>query len=629
MLACATVAFAQVRHPGIPQGARHPLSATVPDFAVPAPDVALLQHEDLTPRVGPLRFGVPMPVYIDVIQDGVYEVTADDRVVFRVSVSAPGAYSLGLEFSHYDLPVDGQLFVYDAAQRNVFGAYDHTHVIPHTGEFVIEPFPGDQVTIEYSQPLSATKLPNIVVSKVIYDYKDIFRLEREMNELDAGEGDEEGGCSLVDVNCPQGTPYPNHKRATVRTVYAGGLCSAALINNTANDATRYVYTANHCGQGTTTVFRFNYQTSGCATGSAPTNQQVSGAVVLASDVDTDGRLLRMTGTIPTGYNPYYAGWSRSTSNLTLGVSMHHPSGGPKKISIDTNGGGQATVNFQGIGNVKCWSIANAVGSTLGGSSGGPLFDQNSRIRGALTGGPTNPCNQDYFGRFFTFWNEQPIAQYLDPTASGITAIDGFDPNTPPAIPTITNVNPSAVEVFGPATVTLTGTNFVNVTNVTVGSTVLTPPLGFNVVNSTTITFVPPAPAALGNVNVTVTNTAGPSLASTLTYVETQPLGLAGPVFLINGQNAAWNWGGKANQIQFFNFSLSPNTAIFNGQPFLLYLGSVPLGSTSAVGLGSLVAPISGIPTSTIIYTQVMTIAPPGNNPATVQLSNVTSTQVIL
>lgn len=629
LVAGTATALAQVRLPGEPQGARHALAANVPVFEIPAPDVAQLRHEDLTPRVGPLRFGVPMPVFIDVIQDGAYEVTADDRIVFRVALAAPGAHSLGLEFSRYDLPEGGQLFIHEGEVRNVFGAYDRTHVIEPSGEFVIEPFPGDRVTIEYSQPVSATKLPNLVVSRVIYDYRNVFELMRGLNELDAGDGTE-GGCALVDVNCPEGAPFPNQKRATMRTIFGGGLCSASLINNTQNNGTRYVYTANHCGQGSTTVFYFNYQTSGCGSGSAPQNQTVSGATFLASDVDTDGRLLRINNTIPTTYNPYYAGWSRSTSNLTFGMSMHHPSGGPKKISIDNNGGGQVNVNFQGIGTVKCWSIANNVGATLGGSSGGPLFDQNNRIRGALTGGPTSPCNQDYFGRFYSFWAETTIAQYLDPTASGVTAIDGFDPNSPPASPTITTVSPSTVSAFGPALVTLTGTNFINVTAVTVNGTPLpAPPTGYNVVNSTTITFVPPTPTALGTVNVTVTNSAGTSAAKTLTYVETQPLFLAGPVFLLNGQTGTWSWGGKANQIQFFNFATTNNTTTFNGQTFLLYLGSVPLGNTSAIGFGQLAAPISGVPSGITIYTQVMTIAPPGNNPATLQLSNITASQVLL
>jgi hypothetical protein len=56
-----------------------------------------------------------------------------------------------------------------------------------------------------------------------------------------------------------------------------------------NDGTQYVYTANHCGQGSTTVFKFKYQKPACSSGTAPTTNNVSGAVLLANDVDTDGR----------------------------------------------------------------------------------------------------------------------------------------------------------------------------------------------------------------------------------------------------------------------------------------------------------------------------------------------------
>jgi IPT/TIG domain len=623
----ADSASAQMRFPGAPQGSRHGLAAPVAQFDVPAPDVAFLKHEDLTPRVGPLRYGVVIPMYVDITSDGDYEVTPDNKVVFRVKVKAEGAYSLGFEFSQFDLPQGGQLFVHDERYTHVFGAYEAINVIPDTGEFVIEPFPGDTAILEYSQPLAATKLGKIVIRAVIYDYKDVFRLERDLNELESNET--EGGCALVDVNCPEGAPYPNHKRAAIRTLFGGGLCSASLINNTANDATRYVYTANHCGQGSTTVFRFNYQTSGCATGSAPTTQQVSGATFLANDVDTDGRLLRINGVIPSNYSPYYAGWSRSTSNLTLGVSMHHPGGGPKKLSIDSNGGGQTTANFAGIGAVKVWAMNFNVGSTEGGSSGGPLFDQNSRIRGTLTGGPTSPCTVSYYGRFFSFWNEVNIAQYLDPLGTNPTTLDGFDPATPPPAPTITTVSPTSVKAYGGALVTLNGTNFTGATAVTVGSTQLTgPPIGFQVVNATTITFAPPTPTALGNANVTVTNAAGTSAPKTLTYVETQPLAMNGPIFMINGQNASWSWGGKANQIAFFNYSLTLNTTTLNGQTFLLYLGSVPVANTNAVGLGSLTVPITGVPVGTIIHTQVMTVAPPGTNISSVQLSNIVTSQTI-
>jgi hypothetical protein len=618
---------AQLRQPGSPAAAQFELDPNIPTAIVPAPAHDVLLAQEAFAPIGPLRFGVPLPVHIDVTRDGAFEVTPDDRLVFRGRIESPDAFSLGLEFDTFQLPQGGQFFIYDDALTHVYGAYDRSNTIPTTGEFVIEPFPGSSVVWEYSQPLAAGELARIVIRSVIHDYKDVFELERQL-DLFEGFGEPKGSCPLVDVNCPEGDPFPNQKRATVRTVFSGGLCSASLINNTLSDGTRYVYTANHCGQGTTTVFRFNYQRSGCSAGSAPTNQNVSGAVVLANDTDTDGRLLRITSAIPANFNPYFAGWSRSTANLTFGMSMHHPGGGVKKISIDTNGGGQTSAGFIGIGTVKCWSMNFQTGSTEGGSSGGPLFDQSNRIRGTLTGGPDGNCGAALYGRFHNFWLETSIAQFLDPNGSGATAIDGFDPVNPATPPVLTSLAPSSVEAFGPEAVTLTGTGFAGATIVTVNGVPLGQGTEFTIVDDTTITITPPTPVALGAVDVVVTSPAGSSGPQSLTYVETQPLTLTGPLFIINGTNVSYAWGGKANQIAFLNVAATNTTVNFMGQPFLLYLISVPMLPTSAAGLGGLTAPVTGAPLGANLFTQILTIAPPGTNLSSIQLSNVHSALVI-
>jgi hypothetical protein len=104
--------------------------------------------------------------------------------------------------------------------------------------------------------------------------------------------------------------------------------------------------------------------------------------------------------------------------------MGHPSGGPKKISIDGNGSNGST-NF--------WIVSWSVGTLEGGSSGGPLFDQVGLVRGpaccvngfVCTGQTAN------YGRFDRFYTANNVAQWLDPTGSGAFSLDGFDPNAPP------------------------------------------------------------------------------------------------------------------------------------------------------------------------------------------------------
>jgi hypothetical protein len=137
--------------------------------------------------------------------------------------------------------------------------------------------------------------------------------------------------------------------------------------------------------------------------------------------------MRINTAIQASYDPYYAGWTRTTTNSTFAFSMGHPSGGPKKISIDANGS-----SF----NSQYWIVNWSVGMLEGGSSGGPLFDQAGLVRGPACCVTNFTCGSQtaYYGRFDRFYTLNNVAQWLDPTGSGVLSLPGFDPNGPPGCP---------------------------------------------------------------------------------------------------------------------------------------------------------------------------------------------------
>jgi hypothetical protein len=194
----------------------------------------------------------------------------------------------------------------------------------------------------------------------------------------------------------------------------------------------YFLTANHCVGGSVTswVIRFNFQATTCGGSTSQTYQTAIGTTLLASGAASDYALLRINGgvDIPTTWNPYYAGWDSSTAIPTSSCGIHHPSGDLKKISFE-NQASEITAYSGGAGSgtnhirVVDWDS----GTTEGGSSGSPLFNQNHRIVGQLHGGGAACGNNlsDWYGRFNTSFPF--LCNWLAPGQCALTTLAGYDP----------------------------------------------------------------------------------------------------------------------------------------------------------------------------------------------------------
>ena len=74
----------------------------------------------------------------------------------------------------------------------------------------------------------------------------------------------------------------------------------------------------------------------CFGGDGSAEMSISGADLLAVGDSLDFSLVRLSIKPPFSFDPYYAGWSIDTANITMTTTIHHPQGDVKKIAIDND-----------------------------------------------------------------------------------------------------------------------------------------------------------------------------------------------------------------------------------------------------------------------------------------------------
>ncbi len=434
-------AFAQVSEGGLPPSFTQSLSlkADVAAVAMPSVDVAaLLAQDEIEKTEGmPFRFGFPFDVNYTLENSGTWEDLPDGGRLWRLKIEAPDAYSINLLYSHYDLPEGAKFFLYSSDLKHVLGAFTSANNKPWP-EFATAPVKGDICILEYYEPKEVIGQGIINISRVVHGYKNIFSFDVAKEVTDFGNS---GSCNN-NVNCPEGTPWQDEKRAVAMILTSGGsrICSGSLINNVRQDGTPYFLTANHClGGETTWIFMFNYESPTCSNINGPTNMTVSGSIKRANYATSDFALLQLAEAPPENYAVYYIGWSNINVASTTSTTIHHPAGDIKKISFDYQA--VTSADYLQTSGTTHWRIGNwEDGTTEGGSSGSPLFDQNHRVVGQLHGGYASctSITADWYGKLSLSWTgggsaSNRLRDWLDPDNTGTTTLDGFDPNATVAI----------------------------------------------------------------------------------------------------------------------------------------------------------------------------------------------------
>lgn len=382
-------------------------------------------------------YGRFVDITADINSSGEWTVLANGDRIWRLQLTSEEAIGVDPFFEDFHLPPGALFHVYDPARTQMHGAYTDRDVQAH-GYFVTPMIIGNSFVIEYFEPFAVRGKGYFRIKEMGHAYRFVPEVAPKMSDT----------CQ-VDVNCSEGDGWQAQRDATVRLRVVDpsgtGWCSGVVMNNTNQNCASYILTALHCGVFSTTanlnqyIFRFNYQRAGCEAGQIFQGVDRTGCIKRASSQDNGGNngsdfmLLELNTPISPEMGTYFAGWNANNIGAQSGKGIHHPSGDRKKISTYTN---QLITSGWGI-NGTHWRVIwvgteNGHGVTEGGSSGSPIFDQEKRVVGTLTGGGSfcdTPTAPDHYGKMSHHWTSNPnpsnqkLKEWLAP-GSSLTVFDG-------------------------------------------------------------------------------------------------------------------------------------------------------------------------------------------------------------
>jgi lysyl endopeptidase len=394
---------------------------------------------------------------------GKWIIDSNRNKIWLLGIRSHDSYSIGLILSRFHLLGEARIFVYNEGRRYIAGAFTKENNSV-SGILPVTHIPGNCIYIQLEIPSNQADYGELMIGEAAASFLPIFTDE----PLKDGRYGLSGSCN-IDINCEEGADWQDLKRSVCRIVTNGNkYCTGTLLNTANSSREPYVLTAAHCigsqGEANKSIFYFNYESPTCDGPDGSISHQISGATLISTG-DTLGEslnrdsldftLVKLNVSLLESFMVYYAGWNRSLMPADETVTIHHPLGDVKKISVDFD---PPQTSYHYIPYYpeyvmySHWRILEwNLGTTENGSSGSPLFDQNMRLIGLLTGGLADceaPVN-DYFTKFNYCWNyySQPtknLQTWLDPLNTGTYMTDGLDWNAhvDPSETTMLNVYPN-------------------------------------------------------------------------------------------------------------------------------------------------------------------------------------------
>ena len=439
-------AKAQMSYGGEPYSFKNTISQMVPTIEIEALDAeALFAQDAANPgKDHPMRIGVTKEVNYSMGNSGRMDMLPDGSRVWRIAFHMEDATFTSMNFSKFNIPDGAELYLYTPDREYVIGKFINKNQM-EDGTFYPQEMPGEDIVVEYYEPANVAFNGELVINQISQGYYDFFHIKAIEGQI----GNAEGTCHPNAI-CYDASWHAQINSVVCYTMTSGGyvyMCSGAMVNNTRNDNTQYLLSANHCYESGTWKFYFGYQASTCSGSNGPILKTATGYELKAKDdgnSSSDFMLVKITGTINPSYDVYLAGWNCTNANPTNPTScaaIHHPGGDIKKFSIpQTLRNGAQVYSNMGKFWITTWALAT--GTTEQGSSGSPLFNKDKLIVGQLYSGSSSctaydqyhvgPSGEDFYGKLSNSWenggsstaNSKKLKPWLDPANTGATTLQG-------------------------------------------------------------------------------------------------------------------------------------------------------------------------------------------------------------
>lgn len=331
----------------------------------------------------------------------------DGGRVAALELHSQDAKALRVQFTGHFGRNGEQLRVYDPKGGYTFGPYSNP-ILNEDGTWWTTIIFGERIGLEFYIP-SGVERPQL---------PELTGIGYMFAGWEGGDFEPAGGCLFRDVACEASWRDGEARGVTMLSVLSGGnvfgFCSGAALNRNPGDFAPIVMTAHHCvedqAEANSTVFVWNFQNATC-NGTPPDPNSLPrsvGSLLLKRYPDSDWTLLGSYEPIAAGW---YLGWdsSSSWSSGSAATGIHHPGGTFKRISFGSVTSSDNDRCFCPPSQSSCvippcfradvWSIDYTTYGIRPGSSGSPVMDGSRRVRGTLTGGPSDDCTIARYGRF--------------------------------------------------------------------------------------------------------------------------------------------------------------------------------------------------------------------------------------